>query len=518
MDWIDYSQQRRIRSLEEDLSDAQASLARNQHRVRSELKNLRGNLEKRLNRVSATLDAFIELSDLRVTLALFGDAALARRRTLQMFDGPSPHEADLNDVPGYWLVPAAQGLHALTEGNRGKAQERFDEAERRDATRARHFTALATALTDADAARTMGGRLSSELLPHLPSPGEELTRGQRALWLLTADGSFGGEARENLLLSTIRHWSREGVSAGTPAGLTVPSGGTRSHTTRRRGGSQVLARRTAAATSLSALRENLAGLTALSGEDLSDRALAPDQDSAAFLQRCLQLLVEEGSAEEAPLLERSTQLRSVIEDGGDSEASVPAWTDTVGTVDTFLNSDLADENAPAHRRTFALALQRPAILDTTEDLLRQATETLPEASTVSLAGSRVEVSTRGISASDMNQVRRMVSARAASQDQARPYLWAGGGMAVLFALIGALSQNGLVLFLALLCAVGAIIALFAHRRERDQAAQSGELQLARANKQADEAVASWKQQLDQAAQHATTAEKEAQDIRRLLSP
>lgn len=518
MDWIDYSQQRRIRNLEEDLSDAQASLARKQHRMRSELKNLRGNLEQRLNRVSATLDAFIELSDLRATLALFGDAALARRRTLQVLDDPSLHDPDLKDVPGYWLVPAAHGLHALTEGDHGKAQERFDEAERRDAARARYFTALATALTDTDAAQAMGGRLSPELLPHLPPPGEKLTRGERALWLLTADGSFGSEARENLLLSTIRHWSREGASAGTPAGLTVPPGGTRNHTTRRRDGSQALARRTAATTSLSALRENLGRLTALDGEDLSERALAPDQDSAAFLQQCLQLLVEEGSTEEAPLLKRSIQLRSVIEGSGGREVPVQAWTDAVGTVDTFLSGDLADENAPTHRRTFALALQRPSILDTTEDLLRQATEALPEASTVSLAGSRVEVSTRGISSSDMNQIRRLVSARTASQDNARPYLWTGGGMAVLFALLGVISQNGLVWFLALLCSVGAIIALFAHRRERDQAAQAGERQLARAEKQADEAVEAWKQQRDQAAQHATTAEKEAQEIRRLLSP
>ena len=32
------------------------------------------------------------------------------------------------------------------------------------------------------------------------------TRVQRALWLLSADGSFGDDAREHLLLSTLRHW------------------------------------------------------------------------------------------------------------------------------------------------------------------------------------------------------------------------------------------------------------------------------------------------------------------------
>lgn len=518
MDWIDYTQQRRIRNLEEDLSEAQASLARNQHRMRSELKHLRGNLEQRLNRVSATLDAFIELSDVRVTLALFGDAALARRRTLQMLDGSPLHDPDLTDVPGYWLVPAAHGLHALIEGERNKAQERFDEADRRDTVRARHFTALATALTDAEAARTMGGRLSAELLPHLPPPSTELTRGERALWLLTADGSFGDEARENLLLSTIRHWSREGVSAGIPTVPAVPPSVTGGRTTHRRDGSQALARRTAATAGLSALRENLAHLTALAGENLSDRALAPDQDSAAFLHRCLRLLVEEGSAEEAPLLERSVQLRAVIEGSGDSKAPTPTWTDTVGSVDTFLKNDLMDENAPAHRRTFALALQRPSILDTTESLLEQATEALPEASTVSLAGSRVTVSTRGISSSDMNQVRRLVSARTASQGKAHTYLWAGGGMAVLFALLGLVFQSGFVWFLSLLCSGMAITALFRDRRDRDQATQATEHQLARVEKQAEEAVRAWKQRLEEAEQHRATAEKEAQEIHTFLTP
>lgn len=518
MDWIDYSQQHRIRALEEDLFEARASLSRNQHRMRSELKHLRGNLEQRLDRVSATLDAFIELSDLRATLALFGDAALARRRTLQMLDGSPPNTPDLTDVPDYWLVPAAHGLHALIEGRRSKAQERFDEAGRRDTERAYHFVALATALTDAEAARTMGGRLSTELLPHLPSPDTELTRGERALWLLTADGSFGDTARQNLLLSTLRHWTHEGFSTGTPTGLTTPPAGAGDRTTRRRDGSRALARRAAAVASLSALREKLAHLTALSGEVPTDRALSPDQDSVAFLRQCLRLLVEEGSTEEAPLLERSAQLRAVIEGSGDSEATVPSWTDTVGTVEKFLNSDLADEDAPAHRRTFALALQRPSILDTTESLLEQAGEPLPETSTVPLAGSRVTVSTQGISSSDMEQVRRLVNARTAPRTNAHTYLWVGGGAAMLLALIGIASMNGLVWLLTLICVGVAIVALVKDRRDRAQAAHAGEHQLARAERQADEAVRAWRQQLEEAERHRTTAEKEAQKIRTLLTP
>ena len=211
MSWTDYSQNVRIRELQEDLSSAHSQMARDRNRLRSELGRVRGSLEQRIDRVSATLDAFIELSDVRATLAMFDDAAIARHRTLQMLDGAVPPTLDLKDVPGYWLVPAARGLHALLRDDLSRARLRFDEAAAVDHERARAFAALTGALTRAEHARTLGEGVSADLLPHLPEPGVRLTRGQRALWILTADGSFGDGAREHLLLSTLRRWSAEGV-------------------------------------------------------------------------------------------------------------------------------------------------------------------------------------------------------------------------------------------------------------------------------------------------------------------
>ncbi|MCK9869335.1 hypothetical protein MRI28_06650, partial [Nocardiopsis dassonvillei] len=224
-DWIDYSQNRKIRELEESLGSAHYQMAAERRRMRSELSRVRGTLEQRLDRVSASLDAFIELSDVRAVLAMFDGAALARHRTLQMLDGVPLPSLDLEDVPGYWLVPAALGLHALLGGDTAAARLRFDEAARRDAERAGHFAALATALTSADHARAMDAAATADLLPRLPSPDEEVTRGQRALWLLTADGSFGDDARQHLLLSTLRAWSEAGVGVPASAGLSALAAG-----------------------------------------------------------------------------------------------------------------------------------------------------------------------------------------------------------------------------------------------------------------------------------------------------
>ncbi|WP_116246613.1 hypothetical protein [Nocardiopsis sp. FIRDI 009] len=76
--------------------------------------------------------------------------------------------------------------------------------------------------TSAEHARALGGNLAADLLAHLPVPTAEVTRGHRALWMLTADGVFGADAREHLPLSTVRHWSREGVAVPASAALRAP--------------------------------------------------------------------------------------------------------------------------------------------------------------------------------------------------------------------------------------------------------------------------------------------------------
>ena len=511
MTWTDYSQNTRIRDLEEALDSAHASMARERRHLRSELSQVRGNLEKRLDRVSATLDAFIELSDVRETLSLFGDAARARHRTLQMLDGATVPDLRLDDVPDYWLVPAAHGLHALHSGDAATARVRFDDAARRDADRGRAFAALATALTHSEHARAMGASLTADLLPHLPLPSEELDRGQRALWLLTADGSFGDEAREHLLLSTLRHWSAEGAQPAEATGLGAAPPARKRGATRGRLPAEVTDR-VGAARRLTGLREDVARITALGGEESPVEALAPDRVSAEFLWESLRLLVEEGSPEEAPLLARAGELRGVIE--GD-EGAPPAWDDRVGTVASLLNDDMVRDEAPPHRRTFALVLQIPAVTATAETLLAQATAPVEDRSSAPVRGTRIALTSQGADAQDLAGL----DARVAQDHQTASLPWflqpAGLGLTALL-LVAALATASEVAWVLCVASALAAVAVYVTNTGRRQNQEEREAQQMRARGQVDAAVASWRTALAEAEEAAATAREEAGRIRSLL--
>ncbi|WP_150255032.1 hypothetical protein [Nocardiopsis deserti] len=518
-DWIDYSQNRKIRELEESLGSAYYQMATERRRIRSELSHVRGTLEQRLDRVSASLDAFIELSDVRAVLAMFDGAALARHRTLQMLDGVPVARPGLEDVPDYWLVPAALGLHALMEGDAAAARVRFDEAARRDATRAGHFAALATALTSADHARAMDTAATADLLPRLPSPTEEVTRGQRALWLLTADGSFGDDARQHLLLSTLRAWSEEQVGVPAAAGLSAltedASGASPSPAPRgkKTGG---LVERAEAARRITALREGVARVVELDGEDASPAALAPDEVSAAFLDDTLRLLVEEGSPEEAPLLARARELRAVIESSG--EGGPPQrWTDTVGTVASLLGDDLVRQDAPPRRRTFALALQRPTVMERAEELVREAAAPVEDSTTLQVQGVRVTLSSHGAEPRELERARTQLRERWRDTGSARTYAWGLLAMTGLLAVLGLASASGLVWFLCVATAVGAGIALMVDQTRRAEARDTAEATVRRLDAHIAEAAEKWRESLLASEEHAVTARHEAGRIDRLLN-
>ncbi|MFY7070043.1 hypothetical protein ACOQFV_29660 [Nocardiopsis changdeensis] len=516
MDWIDYSQNRRLRELQEDVSSAHSMLYSERKRMRSELSSLRGGLEQRLDRVSATLDAFIELSDIRATLAVFSPHALARHRVLAMLDGSVPAVLELEDVPDYWLPPAAHGLHALLTGSPAGALPHLDEAARRDPERAAAFSVLAAALTRAEYARTLGG--SGDLLPHLPAPDEQISRGRRALWILTADGSLGEEAREQLLLSTLRHWSALGAEA--PAlDLSAPAASGRSSRSGRRGGGSApdaqLDARAAAVDRLTALHGDVARITAPGGDTGAERT-APDEGSASFLTEALVALVEEGTPEEAPLIARANELRAVIENGDGGRR--PGWDDGVGTVSSLLAEDLRASGATPHRSTFALVLQRPAVTRTVEDLLRQASAPLPESTTVTVQGVRVGVTENGPTTPQLDRAEQQLALRYRAEQGGRLYVWGLGVLAALLVVLALVSQAGFAWFLAAGCALGAVGFLVRDLREARSAAEAREAQLHRLRREADQAGRQWRERLDEARAREATARKLADEISALLDP
>lgn len=529
MDWIDYSQNRSIRELQEEVGWAHSRLHSERKRMRSELSSLRGSLEQRLNRVSATLDAFIELSDLRATLAVFSPHALARHRTLAMLDGTVPAVLELEDVPDYWLPPAAHGLHALLTGSPAGALTHFDEAARRDPERAAAFSVLAAALTRAEYARTMGG--PGDLLPHLPAPDRQITRGRRALWILTADGSLGEEAREELLRSTLRHWSRIEAEPPSLAGAApvaaapaAPAGrssraGRSSHSGRGRGGGtaqdEQLNVRARAVEKLTALHGDIIRITGAGGEDTQVGG-EPDEGSAAFLSEALVALVGEGTPEEAPLIARANELRAVIENGGGERR--PGWDDEVGTVTALLEEDLRASGTTPHRSTFALVLQRPAMLKTVEELVGQASAPLPESTSITVQGVRVEVTEHGAASAQIERARQQLETRYPAENRGRVYLWGFGALAALLVVLALVSQSGFAWFVAAGCALGAAGAFVYDLREARAAADVREAQLHRLQREADQAGQRWQKRLADARAHETTALSLADGIAVRLDP
>lgn len=525
MSWTDYSQNVRIRELQEDLSGAYSQMARDRSRMRSELGRIRGTLEQRLDRVSATLDAFIELSDVRATLAMFDNAAIARHRTLQMLDGAALPSLDLEDVHGYWLVPAARGLHALLRDDLNQARLRFDDAAGIDLERARYFTALACALTRSEYARTLGESVSADLLPHLPEPGVQLNRGQRALWILTADGSFGDDAREHLLLSTLRLWSAQNVQvppvdewSASPDSPSGRSGGRRpSPGTGRLSTSTSAATRRQAAATIAHLRERVATVTALGSEDTSSETLSPDGASSDFLRETLRLLVEEGSQEEAPLLARANRLRAVIENSG-QEGALPAWTDTVDSVGALLRRDLTSESAPPHRRSFSLVLQRTALLKTAEDLMTRAEAPLPEKTEANFHGVKVSITASGAERRDVERSRQRLRDRSAPDQGKRSAFWGCVAAGVGLFLLSLLSMNGVLWFLTLCAVVAAGVTFFAAEREREEIEAMVRNQSRKLDQQVDQAVQDWRRVRTEAEEHAAAARSDLAEVHKLLNP
>src|SRR5436190_6397401 len=145
-DWADYRQDRQIRELRGSLESVSTSLyeARSStRRLQSELSKVTGSIELRINRLATAFDAFVELSNLRMTLGLFDAHARVRHRARALF-GEHPLPGELSDVDGYWLAPALSAVQAGVDDQ--PWADALALANFRDARRATLFHVLATVL------------------------------------------------------------------------------------------------------------------------------------------------------------------------------------------------------------------------------------------------------------------------------------------------------------------------------------------------------------------------------------
>lgn len=398
-DWADYRQYKRIRALEDDLSYMSASLSAarsSTKRLQSQMSKVTGSLEQRLNRLSAAFDAFVELSDLRVILGLFDAQAMVRYRAKQLLDG-NPLPGEVSDVDDYWLAPALIAARAAMDGGQDTAA--LEAAKSRDSLRATTFRVLSRyALSTADEIST--GMLD-ELLPPLTA---KSPRYQRAVWTLAADGYLG---HAGWALATRR--CAEFLDTLTGQELDTAIGrwqGVGSPPAR-----QPVLSRNIRAPEITAAVDACARLSALRGwvaDALAGHTNEPERELDPVVRGTLELLIDEGSPSELPLLARERELRNVIESNG--QAPPPdTWDSPAGDTAALLREDCDNTERPG-RRAVVVRGCAAHILAAADRLAATATTPLPAEVEVKTRRGTVTVTPRGADAASLERALRRAAA------------------------------------------------------------------------------------------------------------
>jgi hypothetical protein len=384
--WVDNRQNRRIQELQGEVEAAHGYAASRSRALQSRLSEVQGSLERRLDRLAKSFDAFVELSDIRLELAVFDREATVRHRARRLLMGlargaSDPPPLGLDDCPGYWLKPAADGLSALVRGDASAAEKYTAEAIERDEDRTTLFLTLGLATA---------GRYS-EAVPwlsrSLPALGTTVTTVQRQLWIACADGAFGEPGRahiERRLTEVLDEMPPEAAEQQRERWRQAATG--RPGTTR-----SSLPRELQNQTGLTeppVMAERLAALRAKVEEALQPRDAVPAADFASPLTT----LVDEGGPEERALVARARELRQIIESGAPEQHV--AWDAPAGETLDLLRGDMFERSAPGPRALAAKAGGR-WIRSVTDALARKATARPPEAVDVRLYGRPLRVGPDG---------------------------------------------------------------------------------------------------------------------------
>ncbi|WP_017558482.1 hypothetical protein [Nocardiopsis baichengensis] len=511
----DRAQNAAIRTLRGQVNDER-------RRLKSELRSIRGSMEQRLDRMAASFDAFVELSDVREQLVAFAGAAMVRRRVLAVLDGADP-APDLLRRPGagtegYWLVPAAHGLADLLSGDLGGAQRHLSEAADLDAERAGTFALLAAALRAPEAAPAP----AEWILPGLmPEPPEHLAAHQYALLLLAAEGRLGEGPRDRLLTGgrLLLREATGGSAADAPEALLAPLlSGSQGPPREPTGlsGTGPVRQALEAGSRLARLRTVIEGHAERTGDD----GAAPSSPALAAAAPVLRLLVEEGSPEEAPLLHRAGQLRSVVESGGGTADDVEprSWNDAAGvTLDLLMGSAFSARSALGTRR-FALDLFAPVVRDGARALEERATVPLPELVTARERGVEVAVGASGPDPSSLRTARERLSAQGDDSEVRGVLIQAAmAGASFLACMVAAAAMSSPLLWvLTVITGLGAGWLVWRLAEARAALRTGREYTLSSLERKALSAARSWAKYRSHAEQTQARAREDAEAIERVL--
>jgi hypothetical protein len=154
----------RYESVQADASAAQARTSR----LSSQLSQLQGSIEARLNALSEAFDAYVELGDVREQLTPYEDSAAVRRDAMAAIaalgEGRPIQTVDDRGT-GYWIAAATNAVTARASGRPDVAAEQTLTAQHRDAEL---FMVAAAAAID------RGGLVGGPLPPALLAAGQVL--------------------------------------------------------------------------------------------------------------------------------------------------------------------------------------------------------------------------------------------------------------------------------------------------------------------------------------------------------
>ena len=402
LDWLneDYGDRHVQRKLETELQDAYASQARESSAIRSQMAQLTGSIEQRLDRLAKAFYAFVELSDLRAEMAVFEEEASVRHAALRLlrsllrratYPGAElqlpPLPADLPRCRGYWLRPAVESVGEWLAGDKRAAAAALAEAQELDPVRTAVFRATSLAVAGQ-------AELALPLLPAaLQEPGEQVTYAQRALWGACAHGVYGDHGAGLISEWLAGHVGGLDEAAATAEGSQWGSAASEAFKVAelpaqlRRGLSHALSTRDELVSPLVAAKE----LSALAAWVREAATGEPADFPVTALGAVAAALTEEGSRDEIALARRARQLREIIDDK--KAATRPSWDAPQDGTLALLRADAF--GADLRLRKLALDAGSRWITTRADGLLKSATVTPPDQLEITVDGHPVQLTAAG---------------------------------------------------------------------------------------------------------------------------
>lgn len=423
-----------------------------------------------LTRLEERLEDLVELTDLRFRLLDHHETnrvrnELNRRLSVLSRGGAVPTEP-LDDIPGYWLPPAANLILATFSGNLdADVSHQLEIARERDRVRTDLFVLAAGVGFEVGelSQRVVIGLLNQPVHPEVVT--DELgmdtviNHTWRQLWTDTASGGFGDQAREVLQKRL------EAAVSDLDLADSLSSALSRENTN--------------ALTDLRRLRERCQKIMATVNSPATG---SPDTDA---WRDTLRGLVNEGHADEVELRDRTDRLLQRL--GGDSDdAAVGMWSEA-GTVKTLLVNDILDDSVGEAQAAVAMLSAADAVMLCAQRLWDRTHTDVPDHRTVRVEGIDVEVTANGPKESDRQEIVRRINAKyVVGGNDVRNWGLAVAGLVVL-AVVFFVTAIPVLGGFALLGALGCLPQLVRVYREPQKVEELRQMQMIAAEKRLERA-------------------------------